>query len=81
MSYDLAVWYPSSRLSDEEALQQYQSLCDENVSGLEPHSSIEAFIWNFQAFTQKLMMFQKIKLKILISAPGVLLMTFLIVTS
>jgi len=43
MSYDLAVWYPSRHVSDEEALQQYQPLCDENLSGLESQSSIENF--------------------------------------
>lgn len=43
MSYDLVVWHPSRHLSDEEALQQYQALCDEKISGLEPHSSIETF--------------------------------------
>lgn len=43
MSYDLAVWHPNRHLSDEEALQQYHLLCDANISGLEPHSSIEAF--------------------------------------
>ena len=43
MSYDLAVWYPSRYFSDEEALKQYQALCDENLSGLEAHSSIEGF--------------------------------------
>src|SRR5262245_238742 len=43
MSYDLAVWYPSRDISDEEAFQQYQALCDEDISGLVPHPSIEAF--------------------------------------
>ena|SRR5688500_17927552 len=43
MSYDLAVWYPSRHLSDEEALQQYQALCDGSTSGLESHPSIDAF--------------------------------------
>ena len=43
MSYDLAVWYPDRRLSDEEALQQYYALCDEDLSGLIPHTSIGDF--------------------------------------
>jgi len=43
MSYDLAVWYPSRLLSDEEALKQYQELCNEIIGDLEPHTSIDAF--------------------------------------
>ena len=43
MSYDLAVWYPSQHLLDEEALQKYYELCHENISGLEPHPAIEKF--------------------------------------
>jgi hypothetical protein len=43
MSYDLAVWYPDRLLSAEQALTQYDELCDENISGLKLHPSIDAF--------------------------------------
>jgi len=43
MSHDLAVWYPDHVLSDEQALQQYQKLCDEDSSELTPHPSIGSF--------------------------------------
>ena len=43
MSYDLAVWFPHQILSDEQALEQYRELCDENISGLIPHPSIGNF--------------------------------------
>ena len=43
MSYDLAVWYPNRLLADEEALEQYTRLCNEDISGLEAHLAIDAF--------------------------------------
>jgi len=43
MSYDLAVWFADRILSDEQALQQYHELCDENISDLTPHPSIGNF--------------------------------------
>src|ERR1043165_7014965 len=43
MSYDLAVWFPDRILSDEQALQQYRKLCDEDISELNPHPSIGNF--------------------------------------
>ena len=43
MSYDLAVWFPDRILSDEQALEQYRELCDENIDGLVPHPSIGNF--------------------------------------
>ena len=43
MSYDLAIWFPDQILSDEQALQQYYSLCDQNISGRIPHPSIDNF--------------------------------------
>jgi len=43
VSYDLAVWFPDRILSDEQALEQYRELCDENIHGLTPHPSIGSF--------------------------------------
>jgi hypothetical protein len=43
MSYDLAIWFPDRILSDEQALQQYYRLCDQNISGLIHHPSIDNF--------------------------------------
>lgn len=43
MSYDLAVWFPNQMLSDEEALQQYYELFDENIGSLIAHPAIGAF--------------------------------------
>jgi hypothetical protein len=43
MSYELAVWYPDHFLSDNEALERYYELRDEDISKLEPNPSIEAF--------------------------------------
>ena len=43
MSYDLTVWFPDRLLSDEQALKQYHKLCNQNISGLKPYSSIDAF--------------------------------------
>jgi hypothetical protein len=43
MSFDLAVWYPSSRLTDEEALKMYQKLCEGDASVVAAHPSVDAF--------------------------------------
>jgi hypothetical protein len=43
MSYDLGIWYPHNRLSNEEALQQYRELCEGNVDNLESHLAIAEF--------------------------------------
>jgi hypothetical protein len=43
MSYDLAVWHTSRRLTNEEAGKLYSQLCDNVVTGVEPHAGIETF--------------------------------------
>lgn len=43
MSFDLAVWYPHTRLSDQEAGELYGQLCNGDISSLKPHPSLEAF--------------------------------------
>jgi len=43
MSYSLAIWCPDQLLSDEDALRQYHSLCNEDISGLIPHPAIGNF--------------------------------------
>ena len=43
MSFDLAVWYPDKRLSDEEASERYHRLCDSDTTGVVDHPSVEAF--------------------------------------
>ena len=43
MSYDLAVWHTSRRLTNEEAVKLYHQLCDSVVNGVEPHPGIETF--------------------------------------
>ncbi len=45
MSYDLAVWYPSRRISHSEAGAIYIELCEDegDVDVLEPNSEIDAF--------------------------------------
>jgi hypothetical protein len=45
VSYDLAVWFPDRILSNEQALEQYRKLCDENIDGLISHPSISNFYW------------------------------------
>lgn len=42
MSFDLAVWFPHRRLSDEEALETYRALGHRETK-LEPHPAIAAF--------------------------------------
>lgn len=43
MSYDLAVWFPDRRLSDEEATELYARLCDGDTGGVTPHPTVDAF--------------------------------------
>ena len=43
MSYDLAIWFPSKMLSDQQALAQYHKLCNGDTNGLIPHPSIGDF--------------------------------------
>src|SRR6185437_9883545 len=43
MSYDMAVWNTSRRLTDAEAGTLYGQLCDSVVDGVTPHPAIEAF--------------------------------------
>jgi hypothetical protein len=43
MSYDLAVWYPDRRLSEDEALARYHALCNKDLGDLTPHPSIGRF--------------------------------------
>jgi hypothetical protein len=43
VSYDLALWFPNEILSDEQALEKYNKLCNDETSGLTPHPSIGSF--------------------------------------
>jgi len=43
MSFDLGVWYPDKRISNEEAGKLYQRLCDSDTSGVVPHPAIDTF--------------------------------------
>lgn len=43
MSFDLGVWYPQNRISDEEARELYVRLCDSDTNGVVPHPAIDAF--------------------------------------
>jgi translation elongation factor EF-Tu-like GTPase len=43
VSCDLAVWFPDRILSDEQALEQYHELCDENIDRFIPYPSISNF--------------------------------------
>jgi hypothetical protein len=43
MSYDLAVWHTSSRLTNEEAGKLYHKLCAGETSGVTAHPGIERF--------------------------------------
>jgi hypothetical protein len=43
MSFDLAVWFPHKRLSDEEAGDLYRELCESKTDGVVPHPAIDAF--------------------------------------
>lgn len=43
MSFDLAIWYPHEKVTDEEAGQIHLDLCDEKPTRLKPHPSILDF--------------------------------------
>jgi hypothetical protein len=43
MSYDLGVWFPQNRISNEEATGLYVRLCDGDTSGVVSHAAIDAF--------------------------------------
>jgi len=43
MSYDLAVWYPHRRLSDQQAGDLYVRLCEGDDTGVVPHPAVDAF--------------------------------------
>jgi hypothetical protein len=43
MSYDLAVWNTSHRLTNAEAGVMYGQLCDSVTDGVSPHPAIEGF--------------------------------------
>jgi hypothetical protein len=43
MSYDLGVWYPQKRISNDEAAELYIRLCDGDTSGVASHPAINAF--------------------------------------
>jgi len=43
MSFDLGVWYPQKRISNEEASELYLRLCDGHSSGVVPHPAVDEF--------------------------------------
>jgi hypothetical protein len=43
MSFDLAVWYPEERISNEEARELYARLCDGDTSGVVPNPAVDEF--------------------------------------
>ena len=43
MSYDLGVWYPHQRISDEEAAKLYVALCRGTAEDPPAHPAVEAF--------------------------------------
>ena len=43
MSCDFGVWFPRTRLSNEEAGKLYIKLCEGDLSGVHPHSAVDAF--------------------------------------
>jgi hypothetical protein len=43
VSFDLAVWYPHDRLSNEQAMDVYRRLCAGQVTELLPHPAVEDF--------------------------------------
>ena len=50
MSCDFGVWYPSKKLSYEEAGELYCRLCDYNLEGVKSNPAIESF---YQELTKK----------------------------
>jgi hypothetical protein len=43
MSFDLGVWYPHKRITNEEARNLYVGLCDGDLSRVAPHPAVDAF--------------------------------------
>jgi hypothetical protein len=43
MSCDFGVWFPDMRLSNKEASQLYDRLCEGDVSGVQAHPAVDAF--------------------------------------
>jgi predicted nucleic acid-binding protein len=43
MSFDLGVWYPDKRITNEEAGKLYLHLCDGDASGVVPNPAVDAF--------------------------------------
>jgi hypothetical protein len=43
VSFDLGVWYPQKRISNQQASELYARLCDGDTAGVEPHPAIDAF--------------------------------------
>jgi hypothetical protein len=43
MSFDLGVWYPHERLSDEQAGTLYRELCESRTDGVALHPAVDAF--------------------------------------
>lgn len=43
MSCDFGVWFPSKHLTNEEADELYAQLCEGEIDGITPHSSIDSF--------------------------------------
>src|SRR6185437_11040862 len=43
MSFELGVWYPQKRISNQQASELYGRLCDGDTSGVVPHAEIDAF--------------------------------------
>ncbi len=44
MSYDLAVWYASQPITIKEAEDIYDRLLDDDLTALEPHPGVQAFL-------------------------------------
>ena len=43
MSFDLGVWYPDKRITNEEAGKLYLRVCDGDTSGVVPNPAVDAF--------------------------------------
>ena len=80
MSYDLVIWFPNEMLSDEQALEQYYKICNEDASGLIPHPSIGNFYLELYHIHPEIDDVPPVSREISILAPGVWSTTFQIVT-
>lgn len=49
MSVDFVFWHTRTRLTDAEAEALYAALCKGDISGVEPHSGIDALCVSIQA--------------------------------